>query len=263
MSTATAAAPETPAAPDLNHLNPAVNLLTFDEILRLCPYPDTAQNIRAALQAKPEECPKYRYQFRVEPMGIFDLTLDDLKWAVGNDPEDEARTQAIVNTLSNGGEQWPIVCVGIPGESWLAEGVHRLLAADFLDLATIPTIYASEPDDFGNEPNSDESNDSMVWLNINLKKAARDNVICPALELAKKHIGLALNADGESQDVTDGAALELICGNFLADPNFADPDEPQPSAEEVLRAQQGIDASCKMGMDVLYSESGITPPLAS
>ena len=66
------------------------------------------------------------------------------------------------------------------------------------------------------------ADDSMVWLNLRLKKAARDNVIRPALELAKKHIGsVAVDEDGQHKDASDGAALEVICGNFLADPNFA------------------------------------------
>jgi hypothetical protein len=78
--------------------------------------------------------------------------------------------------------------------------------------------------------------ESMVWLNIHLKRLSRENIIKPALELAKKHIGsTSTDADGVAQDATDGRALELICANFLADPNFAlEPMEQVPmSAPEV------------------------------
>lgn len=72
--------------------------------------------------------------------------------------------------------------------------------------------------------------ESMVWLNIHLKKLSRENIIKPALELAKKHIGsTSTNEEGIAQDATDGRALELICANFLADPNFSlEPQEQVP-----------------------------------
>lgn len=64
--------------------------------------------------------------------------------------------------------------------------------------------------------------DAMVWLNITLKKAARDEVVKPALEMAKKQIGsVGVDEDGNAKDASDGAALESICGDFLADPNNA------------------------------------------
>jgi hypothetical protein len=68
------------------------------------------------------------------------------------------------------------------------------------------------------------ADDSIVWLNISLKKIARDNVLRPAIDLAKKHIGsVGVDDDGVAKDASDGAALEVICANFLADPNFAEP----------------------------------------
>lgn len=78
--------------------------------------------------------------------------------------------------------------------------------------------------------------ESMVWLNVHLKKLSRENIIKPALELAKKHIGsTSTDADGVAQDATDGRALELICANFLADPNFSlEPQgQVQMSAPEI------------------------------
>lgn len=69
--------------------------------------------------------------------------------------------------------------------------------------------------------------DSMVWLNLYLKKSVRDAVVRIAIELAKKFAPQQAdpNEPGQFLDVSDGVAIELICANFLADPNFAEPDE--------------------------------------
>lgn len=61
--------------------------------------------------------------------------------------------------------------------------------------------------------------DALVWLNLSIKKAALDEVIRPALELAKVNIGsVGKDDDGNSLDASDGRALELICADYLADP---------------------------------------------
>lgn len=60
--------------------------------------------------------------------------------------------------------------------------------------------------------------EARVWLNVSCGKSQRDNVILPAIELAKKLLGtVATNAEGEPQDASDGRALEMICAAFLAD----------------------------------------------
>jgi hypothetical protein len=75
--------------------------------------------------------------------------------------------------------------------------------------------------------------ESLVWINIKVKKLARENVIKPALEKAKKHLGTTPSPEEEGQhvDATDGRALEMICANFLADPNF---DTPELTVAEIL-----------------------------
>ena len=72
--------------------------------------------------------------------------------------------------------------------------------------------------------------ESLVWLNIKLKKLARENCVKPALALAKKHMPESQTKDAEGNfiDPSDGAALEMICANFLADPNY-NPSEPEPN----------------------------------
>lgn len=60
--------------------------------------------------------------------------------------------------------------------------------------------------------------EARVWLNVNVGKSQRDDVILPAIELAKKNIGtVSEDDDGMAQDASDGRALEIICAAFLAD----------------------------------------------
>jgi hypothetical protein len=67
--------------------------------------------------------------------------------------------------------------------------------------------------------------ESMVWLNIRVKKLAKDNVILPALRKAKRYMGQMKDDEGEFHDASDGAAFEMICADFLADPNYDTPDD--------------------------------------
>lgn len=64
--------------------------------------------------------------------------------------------------------------------------------------------------------------ESMVWMNIKLKKLARENAVKPALALMKKHMPESQKKDeeGNYKDPSDGAALEMLCANTLSDPNF-------------------------------------------
>lgn len=91
--------------------------------------------------------------------------------------------------------------------------------------------------------------ESMSWLNVRVKKLAKDNVIMPAMALAKKHVGsVGTDDEGQSQDASDGRCLELICANFLADPNYNVEQQPdavakaaEPAAEETDNEQPAND----------------------
>jgi hypothetical protein len=77
----------------------------------------------------------------------------------------------------------------------------------------------------------------QVWLNINVSKATRDNVIVPALSLAKNHIGtVGQDSDGVHKEASDGAALEGICADYLADP--ANGYEPPAPVTEIMKDGQ-------------------------
>jgi hypothetical protein len=75
--------------------------------------------------------------------------------------------------------------------------------------------------------------ESMVWLNTRVKKLAKDNVILPALRKAKRYMGQQKDEEGEFHDASDGAGLEMVCANFLADPNFDTPDDETVTEETV------------------------------
>lgn len=76
--------------------------------------------------------------------------------------------------------------------------------------------------------------DSMVWLNLHVKKLARENVMKPALALAKKHIGtVGQDEEGTSLDASDGQAAEMVFANFLADPNYNTEATPPTVAEKL------------------------------
>jgi hypothetical protein len=78
------------------------------------------------------------------------------------------------------------------------------------------------------------ADESLVWINIKMKKLARDNAVKPALALAKKHMASSQTKDpetGEYIDPSDGAALEAICADYLSDPNW-NPSEEQIAQEE-------------------------------
>jgi len=61
---------------------------------------------------------------------------------------------------------------------------------------------------------------AMGWLHLYMKQLAIDNVVKPAFELAKLHIGsVSKDEDGNSKDASDGRALEVIAAEYLNDPN--------------------------------------------
>ena len=75
--------------------------------------------------------------------------------------------------------------------------------------------------------------DAMVHINFKVKRSAREDVIKPALQLCKKNCPESQLVDGETGAVTemsDGAALEMICADYLSDPNWNTEDEPKTEA---------------------------------
>jgi hypothetical protein len=79
--------------------------------------------------------------------------------------------------------------------------------------------------------------ESMVWLNIRLKKLARENVVNPGLLKAKRFMGQQKDEEGEYHDASDGAAMEMVFANWLADPNFDVPEDGVKNETQAVPAQ--------------------------
>jgi hypothetical protein len=85
--------------------------------------------------------------------------------------------------------------------------------------------------------------ESMVWLNFSVKKSVRDLVILPAIELAIKHLPSSQTKDDEGNhiDPSKGVAMESICANFLADPNFNTEEAEDTTPPNDIAAFEGTD----------------------
>lgn len=67
----------------------------------------------------------------------------------------------------------------------------------------------------------DVGEEAWTWINVKVRESQKA-VIIEAIELCKMQIGsTGTDAGGEATDASDGRALELICADFLADPNQA------------------------------------------
>lgn len=61
--------------------------------------------------------------------------------------------------------------------------------------------------------------EALSWVHLYMKQSAIDNVVRPALELAKAQIGsVSKDDEGISHDASDGAAAEVVFVSFLNDP---------------------------------------------
>lgn len=68
----------------------------------------------------------------------------------------------------------------------------------------------------------------LVWLNLSLKRAALEQTVRPALELAKANIGtVGRDDEGNAKDASDGTAIEMIAVEYLNNP------ANQPFPEEI------------------------------
>lgn len=129
---------------------------------------------------------------------------------------------------------------GTPGKQAIKELVAKAGQLSFDELSDAVDELLGEVGD-----------SAMCWLNIHVKKLTRENVILPAIELARKHIGsVATDEEGNAVDASEGAALEVICANFLADPNFAEaaiPDAPTPEAPEAEEVEDEDESTVDTG----------------
>lgn len=82
------------------------------------------------------------YRFVAEPMARFIDRAQDLLDTYPNFPADKARTDAILATVQDGAEPWPIFVDS--EDDFIMEGRHRIVAFHILGLTTIPVIYVTK-----------------------------------------------------------------------------------------------------------------------
>lgn len=64
-----------------------------------------------------------------------------------------------------------------------------------------------------------EEDEQITWLNLCILRSAK-HVVEDALELARVNAGSSYTADGQTtKEMLDSRALELICADYLSDPN--------------------------------------------
>jgi len=65
-----------------------------------------------------------------------------------------------------------------------------------------------------------DKENSLVWIRTKMTKSAKENVYDKAVELARAQLGSAgRDEEGTAVEYSEGAALEVICSDFLSDPN--------------------------------------------
>lgn len=89
--------------------------------------------------------------------------------------------------------------------------------------------------------------DARVMRGYSTDQASWDNVISPALEIARRKLGSAgRDSDGSAVEYTDGVCYESICADYLADPNNiledVEPEEEQyPELPETQIQEETLD----------------------
>jgi len=59
----------------------------------------------------------------------------------------------------------------------------------------------------------------IVWVHFGITESSKQNIVGPAIDLAKANIGtIGMDDEGKAIDASDGRALEVICVEYLNDP---------------------------------------------
>lgn len=101
--------------------------------------------------------------------------------------------------------------------------------------------------------------ESMVWINFKVKKNAREDVIKPAIALIKKHCpeSQLVDEDGNVTEMSDGAALEMMAANLLADPNY-NTEEPEQTEESLSIAETADGAPSNDAEEISIAQAEYT-----
>ncbi len=82
--------------------------------------------------------------------------------------------------------------------------------------------------------------DELTWWNVSVKRIVRESVILPAMEMARHRMGSAgKDEQGAAIEYTDGAVLEMICAEFLADPHNTYEEAPDQYEDDSMGEDGG------------------------
>ena len=74
----------------------------------------------------------------------------------------------------------------------------------------------------------DDKLDVFVFMTIKVTKSCKEEVIDPAIEMARAEYGDTLKADGEGGEITPCRAIEMILANYMAGDHGEREEEPLP-----------------------------------
>lgn len=98
--------------------------------------------------------------------------------------------------------------------------------------------------------------DRRVVRSFSTTESAWENVIKPALELARKKLGTAeRDSGGNAVEYADGVCYEVVCADWLSDPNNVEPNElPEEFAGEFaepeLPEEQSSEKTIQLPMEI-------------
>ena len=137
--------------------------------------------------------------------------------------------------------------INCPREEWEKVGVTKLRVISRLDptatytnpqtnetspmtdyiwglIELAPTVKADKLEQDVRILKGEVGGNDMTWLNVRLPRLVMDNTVTPAFEKAATNIGtVKTNADGMAQDASIWRKLEVVCVDYLLDPQ-SDPE---------------------------------------
>jgi hypothetical protein len=76
-----------------------------------------------------------------------------------------------------------------------------------------------------------EEIDTFVYMTIKITKKCKEEVLDPAIEMARAEYGDTVDSEGEPQEISPGRAIEMICADYIAGVHGEKEDKGKPFEE--------------------------------
>lgn len=141
--------------------------------------------------------------------------------------------------------------IGIPDEDLSAVKVSSLKQIMSLPADTSPETIKDLVEEAKTLPYrtikdvvSKLKNEDYVYHTLKFSTDTEENVYQPAMERMRREVGNTIGPDGEPEDITDSRAIELLCADKLAGPDYdADQTIVDAEWEDVVDVPQTHDAA--------------------